>query len=330
MANIYDIAAKAGVSTATVSRVLAGGRGVSERLTRRVMEVIEKEHYTPNPFARGLGSGSMSMVGVLCTDVSDIHYARAVSEVERLLRGHGMDSLLCCTGNELDGKKRGISLLMSKHVDGIILIGSIFSEKDDNSHIEAAASSIPVASINGYLDIPNVYCALCDEKGAIYEAACRLAESGRRRMLYLYDALTYSGEQKLEGLKKAVEEKACTLKTVFVERSLDSAKSAVERLLDDGEAFDAVLTSDDLLSVGAQHALSGRPIPILGFDASILAKCATPPLPSIDNRLAELCSVAVSSLLDALAGRAPERRVVIPAVFDPDALGLSFENPVNV
>ncbi len=316
MANIYDIAAKAGVSTATVSRVLAGGKGVSDKLIQRVMEIIESEHYTPNPFARGLGSGSMSMVGVLCTDVSDIHYARAVSEVERLLREHGMDSLLCCTGNSLEGKKRGISLLMSKYVDGIILIGSIFSELDDNSHIASAAQHVPVASINGFVDIPNVYCALCDEKGAVRRVVRHFASRGRRSILYLYDAITYSGRQKLDGITETAAETGCTLRTVFVDRSLDAARDAVSSLLAENAAFDVVLASDDLLSVGAQHALAGRDIPILGFDASILARCATPPLPSIDNRLADLCAIAVSSLLDAISGGSPERRVIIPAFFD--------------
>jgi len=315
MANIYDIAAKAGVSTATVSRVLAGGKGVSEKLINRVMEVIETEHYTPNPFARGLGSGSMSMVGVLCTDVSDLHYARAVSEVERLLREHGMDSLLCCTGNDLEGKKRGISLLMSKHVDGIILIGSIFSETDDNSHIESAASTVPIANINGFLDIPNVYCALCDEKGAIYEAVKKFASKGCKRFLYLYDAITYSGKQKMDGIQEAIAETDSTLTTLFVERSLISARNATQHLLEEGQEFDAILTSDDLLSVGVLHALNGKDIPILGFDASILAQCTIPPIRSIDNRLADLCSIAVSSLLKALAGEIPERKIVIPARF---------------
>ena len=316
MANIYDIAAKAGVSTATVSRVLAGGKGVSDRLTQRVMEIIELEHYTPNPFARGLGCGSMSMVGVLCTDVSDIQYARAVSEVERMLREHNMDSLLCCTGSTLEGKKRGISLLLSKYVDGIILIGSVFSEADDNSHIQDAAKRVPVASINGFVDIPNVYCALCDERGAICRAVRHFASEGRRNLLYIYDAVTYSGRQKLDGITQTALETGCTLQTVFVERSLEASKEAVERLLAEGSEFDAIVTSDDLMSVGAQHALAGRAIPIIGFDASILAKCATPPLPSIDNRLSELCSVAVSSLTEALSGGSPERKQVIPASFE--------------
>jgi len=318
MANIYDIAAKAGVSTATVSRVLAGGKGVSQKLTDRVMEVIESEHYTPNPFARGLGSGSMGMVGVLCTDVSDLHYARAVSEVEHLLREHGMDSLLCCTGNDLEGKKRGLSLLISKHVDGIILIGSIFSETDDNSHIESAASVVPIANINGYIDIPNVYCAVCDEKGAIYDAVKKFAAKGCRKFLYLYDALTYSGTQKLEGITEAVKETDSSLTSLFVERTLPGVKEAVTRLLEEGAEFDAVLTSDDLISVGVHHALAGRNIPILGFDASILAQCTTPPLLSIDNRLADLCSIAVDSLFKALAGKTPERKIVIPAHFTGD------------
>ena len=76
---IYDIAQKCGVSIATVSRVLNGSSRVSEKTRARILEVMKDMGYKPNPFARGLGLDSMKIVGVICTDVADIFYARAVS-----------------------------------------------------------------------------------------------------------------------------------------------------------------------------------------------------------------------------------------------------------
>lgn len=123
---IYDISKKAGVSTATVSRVLNGSINVSEATRQKVMAVIEKYDYTPNAFARGLGLNSMKTIGIMCADSSDIYLAKAIFYLEQKLRANGYDSILCCTGYELSGKKNAMNLLITKKVDGIILAGSHF------------------------------------------------------------------------------------------------------------------------------------------------------------------------------------------------------------
>ena len=78
--NIYDIAKMAGVSIATVSRVVNGSDKVSEKTKRRVMEVIEKEGYTPNVFAQGLGLNTMHTAGILVPDISDLYTCRCFSQ----------------------------------------------------------------------------------------------------------------------------------------------------------------------------------------------------------------------------------------------------------
>ena len=75
--NIYDISEKAGVSIATVSRVLNGNANVSEKTRKKVLDVMERYGYTPNAFARGLGLNSMKTIGLLCTDSSNIFQAKA-------------------------------------------------------------------------------------------------------------------------------------------------------------------------------------------------------------------------------------------------------------
>ena len=84
--NIYDVAKQCGVSIATVSRVLNENPNVNAQTRARVLEVIRELGYTPNVFARGLGLNSMKMIGIMCTDVSDPYYAKAVSLTEQLLR----------------------------------------------------------------------------------------------------------------------------------------------------------------------------------------------------------------------------------------------------
>ena len=110
--NIRDIARKSGVSIATVSRVLNGSPHVRETTRQRILAVMEREGYTPNAFARGLGLNTMKMVGILCTDVSDLYYARAVSLAEKQLRARGFDTLLVCTGDSLARQKQALAGLL--------------------------------------------------------------------------------------------------------------------------------------------------------------------------------------------------------------------------
>ena len=71
-----------------------------------MLDVIRQQNYSPNPFARGLGLDSMRMIGLLCTDVSDAFYAKAVSLVEHELKQRGLDMMLICTGNDIQAKKK--------------------------------------------------------------------------------------------------------------------------------------------------------------------------------------------------------------------------------
>ena len=96
--NIYDISVKAGVSIATVSRVLNGSDKVKSSTRKKVLEVIEESGYTPNAFARSLGLNSMSTIGILCSDASDVYQAQAIYYLERELRKSSYTSMLCCTG----------------------------------------------------------------------------------------------------------------------------------------------------------------------------------------------------------------------------------------
>ncbi len=313
---IYDIAEKSGVSIATVSRTLNGGKNVSEKTRKKVLSVIKEEGYTPNIFARGLGLDSIQMIGLLCTDVSDIYYAKAVSILENQLHQKGFDVLLYCSGSKIEDQKASLQLLLDKRVDAIILIGSAFQEESGGAHIGQTARQVPVFMINGVVNLPGVTCIACDEYSAVVQNISELYRQGARRILYLYDALTYSGRQKLEGYRDGL--KACGLKwdeqlTVRVKKSLQDACKAVSELMDSGIFFDAVMSSEDLLAIGALKALQQKKIkmPIIGFNNSLLAECSTPSLTSIDNMLDTICPYTVNLLLHLLkGGEAPNKTLV--------------------
>lgn len=140
--NIYDVSKKAGVSIATVSRVLNGNANVSDKTKNKVLVAMKELDYTPNIFARGLGLNTMKTIGIMCSDSSDTYLANAVYYLEQELRRHNYDSILCCTGQDSETKKKYLDLLISKRVDGIILAGSQFvlnQPGSDNRYILNAA-----------------------------------------------------------------------------------------------------------------------------------------------------------------------------------------------
>lgn len=196
--NIYDVSKKAGVSIATVSRVLNGNPNVSEKTRARVHAVMNELGYTPNVFARGLGLGSIKTIGIMCSDSSDPYLAHAIYYLERELRVNGYDSILCCTGNSLETKQQYFNLLRSKKVDAIILAGSKFIEPKvkDNTYIIDGAQEIPIMLVNGYLEGDNIYSTVCDDRMAVHKAT---GSAHRLRMskdcLPLYEQFLQWNEQ---------------------------------------------------------------------------------------------------------------------------------------
>lgn len=316
--NIYDIATKAGVSIATVSRVLNGSKNVSPKTRERILAVIEESGYTPNVFARGLGLNTMKTIGILCTDISDLYYAKAVSILEKLLRELGYDSLLCCTGDNPEQKKESMETLANKRVDAILMIGSGFRENLKNEQLEQIAKQVPILIINGDIRLKNTYSILCDEAEATKNCVCLLSEAGHRDILYLYGATSFSSMQKLSGYKQGLSACGIPLQEsliVQIERSLPSIRSRVHALLNTGLHFSAVLTAEDLFAVGAQQILReyGLSLPVIGFNNSLLAECATPPLTSVDNMVVSLCGTAVRMLGELFNGEQTAQRITISA-----------------
>ena len=300
---IYDIAQKCNVSIATVSRVLNGSSRVSEKTKKHILEVMQEMGYKPNPFARGLGLDSMKIVGVVCTDISDIFYAHAVSLLEEGLRKHHFDVMLSNTGTDTGRNSKYITDMAAKHVDAIITIGTPFSSEADIRQLCRIAEHTPIITINSDYHQPNMYSVVCNEKDGMRAVIHKLAERNYHSILYIYDSLTYSGRQKLSGIQSGLRELGLTASSQLlrqIPRTLKDAEALIENLLSNNVYFDAIVTSEDVLAIGAQRAARrcGRDIPVIGCNNSILAQCATPTLTSLDNKLSSLCNAAVRIVMD--------------------------------
>lgn len=313
---IYDISEKAGVSIATVSRVLNGSTNVSEKTKKKVLDVINQYEYTPNAFARGLGLNTMKTIGVMCADSSDLYLAKAVYYIEQKLRANGYDSILCCTGYDLDTKKKSMDLLISKKVDSIILVGSnfIYEKEDDNKYICDAAAQVPVMLLNASYDAPNVYSIVSDDYTSMYEATRQMIGSGVEDILYFYNSTSYSGKKKLAGYRAAMEEagllKSGSLMQLFTgsHEDIHAMGEHLMKVHNKGLAFDGVIAADDNLALGAmKYALAANlsvpnELSIIGYNNSMLTACCNPELTSIDNKLETLCQHLITTLMGLLGG----------------------------
>ena len=337
--NIYDISQKAGVSIATVSRVLNNNKNVSDKTRQRVLSVMKEEEYQPNAFARGLTLNTMKTVGLLCADTSDPYLGSAISYLEQKLRAHSYESLLCCTGYKQSQKKKCLELLIARHVDALVLIGSSFIEQTTgkNEYLHRAAAQVPVVILNGSLKGANIYSSLCDYAEAVEYATVRLIRSGCQNPVFLYRADTLSGLKKKEGFIRALDlsgQRVSDDQIVMCSGTVTETRDCLLKL--HGHLpFDAVLASDDELAIGAIKfgKKAGLRIPddlsIIGYNNSMLAKCCDPELTSIDNRLEYLCSTSVSLLMNLLNGKsAPDKTVISADIVIRDTTRKTFKEDI--
>lgn len=312
--NIYDVAELAGVSIATVSRVLNDGPSVAEKTKQRVRQVMEEHSYVPSGFSRGLGMNAMKTIGLICPDAADDYMAKAVACLEHSLRDYGYDCILCCSGYAYEDCQIAVSALLRRRVDALVLIGSVYAADDPDServnYIRDAAKQTPVFLINGYVRGDGVYCAVCDDYGASYSATRELLASGRRKILFLTDVNTVSTNLKRKGCEDALAEAGLTLQgdlNVGLSNQINQTRDYLLRL--QGLDVDGIFAANDALAVGALKYAKrrGLAVPedlcIIGYNNSELSVCCDPELSTIDGRESRLCQIAIDSIKLCLCGR---------------------------
>lgn len=319
---IYDISKQAGVSIATVSRVLNNSPKVSAATREKILRIIEESGYEPNVFARGLGIGTMKTIGICCADVSDTYLANAVSFLERELKQNGFNSILSCTSYDYDTKVACVKEMENRCVDAVIMVGSQYIESTPkkNKYLLDTAQKRPVMMLNGYLPGKNIYCNLSDDKGAFYNAACELLAQGAKNILFLYRDKTYSCLQKQEGYAEALRNagiEADGNSALRADGNIYAIQKKLERYYSEKYKFDSVLACDDELAMGAvKFAKSkGLKVPeefsIIGCNNSVLSICSDPELSSVDNKCEILCVNTVNSLMRVLDNLDVPKKTVV-------------------
>ena len=229
-----------------------------------------------------------------------------------------------CSGFDYEGKVEAVKILLDRRIDAMILVGSHYAGdcgQNDIQYLKDAAQKVPVVLMNGYVRVPGVYCVLTDNYKAVYDTVCNLIEVGRKKIVFLYDANSYSTTKKLEGYQDALIDNGLKVQEeykVFMPNNVLKARDLLAKKRLD---FDAVIASDDAMAVGALkyvHQIN-KSIPedvnVVGFNNSELCVCCNPEMSSIDSQEEELSEIAVDSLIKVLAGKSVRQKMEIPCKF---------------
>lgn len=322
--NIYDISNKSGVSIATVSRVLNNSPKVSQETRDKVLKVIEEMNYVPNALAQRLTRESKRTIGILYPDVSDVYMARSIFYVEQALSQADYFSFFSCTGYVLADKKARLKMMLSQKVDGLILIGSSYTETiaENHHYIIEAAKSVPVICINGMIEGNHVFNILCDDAQATYQATKALIKTGvKGRLLYLYNRESYSNRKKIQGFLTAMLEHNLPVFADSIRMCGDQVEAVLASIFEDGlhaPHVDGIVTSGDSLAVRVLKYLKTRDlvvpddIQVIGYSNSGMGLYTTPELTSIDSRIQDISHEAVRVMLAVLKGEPAQAVTILP------------------
>ncbi len=316
---IYDIAEMAGVSASTVSRVINNRSGVKKETKDRITELLKKYNYVPNETARGLVNHSTKIIGILIADIRTTHHTDAVYFIERELSKHQYCCLILNTGTDEREQTHYIQLLNQRKVDAAILIGSIYQTPAVRRAVQMNLPDTPVVLFNGYLDAPNMYGVVTDEKSGVFECVKLLAGKGRKHLAFVVDRDTPSNRLKQEGFEAGMS-LFCPGEPVYVQKIAevgDDAYQATCRLMREHPEINGIVYAEDLLAAGGIRALSDLKLPIpervavIGINNSRYAQNSIPLMTSLDNMLQALSLICVSNLIRILQGEQVNKKITL-------------------
>lgn len=317
---IRDVAAVAGVSHGTVSRVINGGHWVSPEARAAVEEAIRTTGYTANHAARSLATGRSNSLAFLLTEsqqllFSDPTFALLLRGATTALAERSM-TLVLLIADTADEQRNVERYVRAGHVDGVLLVSSHASDALLASLVAAGIPTV-CSGIPQRDDVVVPHVAI-DEVGAARMMTRYLVERGHRRIGLITGPLdTPGGLLRLEGFRAELGDRFDPDLVETGSYQAASGDAAMERLLQKAPDIDAVFAASDVMAVGAIIALrrAGKGVPedvaVAGFDDSGLAETHRPALTTVRQPWPEISATMVDMLLDLIRG-IPREDVVLP------------------
>jgi LacI family transcriptional regulator len=322
MPGIKDVAARAGVSVATVSRALNRHPSVSEAARARVLAAVEELGYRPNAVARSLRTDQTRTLGLVISDVMNPYFTELARAVEVEARALGYSVIIGNADERPELQDHHIRTLRDRRIDGLLV-----SPTDGGTPLllDTARAGTPVVFVDRWIpgaDDVDVPVVRSDGRDAVRELVAHLHRLGHRRLAIIAGpAATTTGSERVEAFREALAAHGLGLPDAYIGQGdfqAESGRRATERFLDLPEPPEAVFAADNLMALGALDAVRSRglrvphDIALAAFDDIPWFVHTDPPVTAIAQPTGELGRAAVRALIDRIEGRTA-RSVTLPA-----------------
>ena len=308
-ARLADIAAQAGVSEATVSRVLNGKPGVSMRTRQSVLTALDLLGYERPVRLRARSAG---LVGLITPELSNPIFPAFAQVVERVLTSRGYTPVLCTQSAGGSTEDELTETLVDRGVNGIIYVSGLHADTTASMdrYVTLAGRGVPFVMINGYTAKVSAPFVSADDRAAMHLAVKHLVELGHERIgLAVGPRRFVPVERKIDGFVEQMRALLGVSAEDLVRHSLftvEGGQAAATELIELG--CTAIICGSDLMAFGAIRAARGRglrvpaDVSVVGFDDSPLIVFADPPLTTVRQPVEAMGQAAVNALLEEITG----------------------------
>lgn len=317
--SIKKIAELAGVSVATVSRIINQKGRFSKETEARVLKIMEEEDYVPNMLAKGLRMNRNMTIGIIVPDITGEFFAKVAREVQTRMFSYGYSSIICNTDRDPAMERQCLQILKSQQVAGLIHIFRNVHERDLTSDIPTIYIDTKPQYDYSQYEVAGIE---CDNRKGGYLAAEELLSKGCRRIGVMMNQGNYTHVNRFQGYLDALaaagmpfeEELVRKVPQVSIEHAYRCMKAFWLK-----EKPDGMFCMNDSFAVGTLRAMNELQIPvprqmkIVGYDSSDILAAANPPVTTIVQPVREIGELAVNLLLRMMEGeRLEESNYVLP------------------
>ncbi len=315
MATIYDIAKKAGVSTATVSRVLNGvNHPIKEETKQRILQIARELDYRPNVIAKSLAGGKSHTIALIIPSITNDFYTQICEVIEEKLEQKGYHTYLCNTRRSVEKESRYIESLIARKVDGVIFSPTRVKPEDNHVNLKNIEKlkkhGIAVVAFGSqFKGVSQIY--INTYQGA-FDATSYLINLGHKRISFIDGLSAGTRKSRRRGYIKALKEAQINFDPSLVTAGnlrMEDGYSCTLELLELKNPPTAILAANNLMAIGALKAArdKGLHVPgdlsVIGFDDSLLSMVVDPTLTVIKQPLKEIGEAAFKLLINQLEGK---------------------------
>ena len=260
------------------------------------------------------------VIALLTADIRVAHHAQMVYTAEQELVHLGYDVRIANTNADVKTTAGYLGAFAQDGLDGVMLIGSVFSGIASDPMVKPYLEGIPVVLANGRLESEYACSVLLDDAAGAADATEHLVAMGKRNLWFVQDLNTTGAQAKREGFLKAVETFGVRGRVIEAHRSIEGGRKAAKDLVASCRQFDGIVCSEDVTAVGVVKGLmnAGLRIPqdvaVTGYNNSIYARICEPNLTSVDNKVEFVAKSCVKLLERMMNGEKPQNEIIRPEI----------------